>query len=83
MCTWSVAVLNIYQFGSRVYECDDNDAHWSFIITMGDDYKGPANFTRGTWSTCVLFSECCVCVRLTCTVCVCVCGVCVCVCVCV
>lgn len=40
-------VLNIYQFGSRVYECDDNDAHWSFIITMGDYYKGPANFTRG------------------------------------
>jgi hypothetical protein len=47
-------VFNIYQFGSRVYEPDDSqNAHWSFIIVMGDDYKGPANFTRGTLSPAV------------------------------
>lgn len=50
-------VLNVYQFGSRVYKSFiEKLAHWSFVVVMTNQYKGPGNFTRGTLSSSIVVS---------------------------
>uniref|UniRef100_A0A6B2KYP1 Exonuclease domain-containing protein n=1 Tax=Arcella intermedia TaxID=1963864 RepID=A0A6B2KYP1_9EUKA len=38
-------VLNVYQYGSRVYNMIEHK-RWSFIIIVVDEYKGPSRYSR-------------------------------------